>query len=134
MFKNFKMKFEYRYIINDGAIICFATPTMKSSIIRDWCSYYDYVTPYGIKLKTKLLHEYKGVARLKDGDTSDIEIAKNVARSKAVRAAFKNYRNYLAEIFDYFARELYDFGGSIMSIDKKISAVDEEIQELTIKD
>lgn len=135
MFRNFKMKFEYQYIINDGAVICFAKPAMESSIVRTWASYHFMMAPsVSVRIKTKLLPEYKGVARLKDGDTSDIEIAKDVARSKAVRAAFKNYRNYLAEIFDYMARELYDFGGSIMSIDKKIAAVDEEIQELTTKD
>ena len=134
MFKNFKMKFEYRYIINDGAVIYFAKPAIASSIVWTWTNYYSTMAPIGAHIKTQLLPEYKGVARLKNGDTSDIEIAKDVARSKAVRAAFKNYRNYLAEIFDYMARELYDFGGTIMSIDKKIAAVDEEIQELTIKD
>lgn len=134
MFRNFKMKFEYRYIINGGAVICFAKPAMKSSIVQTWASYRFMMDPSVSTQKTQLLPEYKGVARLKNGDTSDIEIAKDVARSKAVRAAFKNYRNYLAEIFDYIARELYDFGGTIMSIDKKIAAVDEEIQELTTKD
>ena len=135
MFRNFKMKFEYRYIINDGAVICFAKPAMESSIVHTWANYHFMMAPsINTQIRTQLLPEYKGVARLKNGDTSDIEIAKDVARSKAVRAAFKNYRNYLAEIFDYMARELYDFGGTIMSIDKKISAVDEEIQELTIKD
>lgn len=134
MFRNFKMKFEYRYIINDGAVICFAKPAMESSIVWAWKNHYFSMAPSGVRIKTQLLPEYKGVARLKNGDTSDIEIAKDVARSKAVRAAFKNYRNYLAEVFDYIARELYDFGGTIMSIDKKIAAVDEEIQELTAKD
>lgn len=137
MFRNFKMKFEYRYIINPDAVICFAKPAepaMENSIVWTWTSYCFTIAPSGVRIKTQLLPEYKGVARLKNGDTSDIEIAKDVARSKAVRAAFKNYRNYLAEIFDYMARELYDFGGTIMSIDKKIAAVNEEIQELTIKD
>lgn len=135
MFRNFKMKFEYRYIINDGAVICFARPAMESPIVQTWTKNYFVMVPSAsVYTKTQLLPEYKGVARLKNGDTSDIEIAKDVARSKAVRAAFKNYRNYLAEIFDYIARELYDFGGTIMSIDKKIAAVDEEIQELTTKD
>ena len=135
MFRNFKMKFRYRYIINDGAVICFARPAMESPIVQTWASYYFMMDPsVSARIKTQRLPEYKGVARLKNGDTSDIEIAKDVARSKAVRAAFKNYRNYLSEIFDYIARELYYFGGTIMSIEKKIAAVDEEIQELTAKD
>ena len=135
MFRNFKMKFEYRYIINDGAVVCFAKPAMESSIVQTWASYRFMMDPStSVRIKMQLLPEYKGIARLKNGDTSDIEVAKDVARSKAVRAAFKSYRNYLAEIFDYMARELYDFGCTIMSIDKKIAAVDEEIQELTTKD
>ena len=134
MFRNFKMKFEYRYIINDEAVICFAKPSKPDWVITPWRKLYIYQHSMTQKPKTTILPEYKGVARFKDGDTCDIETAKNIARSKAVRAAFKSYRNHAAEIFDYFARELYDFGGTIMSIDKKIAAVDEEIQELTAKD
>ena len=133
MYRNFKMKFEYRYIINEDAVICFAKPCMNEDVISPWRGLYAYKTGFA-RPKNEILPEYKGIARLKDGDNCDVETAKNIARSKAVRAAFKSYRNYASEIFDYFARELYDFGGSIMTIDKKIADVNEEIEELIAKD
>ena len=128
MFRNFKMKFEYRYVINDNAVICFAKPAMSKTVIDPWFKLYCTVNEQ--RPKNLIPYEYKGIAKLKDGDVNDVEAAKAIARSKAVRAAFKGFRNLANEIFDYFVREISDFGGTLLSIDAKIEEVDAEIQEL----
>ena len=47
-----------------------------------------------------LRQSFVGVARLKDGDTCDIEKAKAIARAKALRKANKMVANFAAEMID----------------------------------
>ena len=77
--------------------------------------------------------EFKGIARYKSGDANDKELAKEIARSKAVRRAFKAYRNVAQHCFDIITGEAFDLCGFMNSITKKIDKVQDEINEYTQK-
>lgn len=128
MFKRFRMKFTYRYVVNSGAVICFAEPAMENDELKRYTAL--YIGLRGEKPKNTINVEYKGVARLKKGDDSDIEAAKAIARAKAVRAAFKAFRVLVNEITEAIYREYadcFDFG---TTISKKIADVQMDIDEL----
>lgn len=128
MFKNFKMTFDYRYIENDGAIICFATPRN----IDEGLTYITsrYIIDKGHKPQNTIAPEYKGVARYKEGDINDPETAAEIARCKAVRAAFKAYRALAYELTTYLCDSYTDLYGVAVSIDKKIDRITDEIKEM----
>ena len=128
MFKRFRMKFTYRYIVNEGAVICFATPAMENTELKRYTEL--YIRLKGEKPKETIPAEFKGIARLKATDTSDIEAAKAIARSKAVRSAFKAYRRYVSEIYVAFYREVTDLFGFATTIYQKIVDVQNDINEL----
>lgn len=131
MFKNFKMTFDYRYIVNDGAIICFAAPRDVDNDLAIINA--RYIRDKGCKPKNTIAPEYKGVARYKDGDTYDPETATEIARCKAVRAAFKGYAALFNELLDYISEKYDELYGSYASIGKKIDKITDEIKEMTTK-
>ena len=51
---------------------------------------------------------FKGVARLKPGDASDVELAKRIARAKAERAAYKAYKTAVMHTVEYYEAILQD--------------------------
>lgn len=129
MFKNFKMTFNYRYIENDGAIICFAEPNQLDEKLAYVTA--EYIRDKGHKPKNTIAPEYKGVARYKEGDIDDPETATEIARCKAVRAAFKAYRALSYELAWYISEKYTDLYGSCLSIEKKIDKITDEIKEMT---
>ena len=129
MFKNFKMTFDYRYIVNDGAIICFAAPRHLDAELTRMTA--NYIRDKGHKPKNTIAPEYKGIARYKEGDIDDPETATEIARCKAVRAAFKGYAALTNELLEYIYEKYGDFFGVATSIDNKIDKITEEIIEMT---
>ena len=74
---------------------------------------------------------YKGVARRKEGDVSDIAFAKEVARKKALKATYKALKNYCFELYDKM-RAIIDFKLFDSAIDygRKAERIDNEIKEI----
>lgn len=129
MFKNFKMTFDYEYIVNKGAVICFATPKSIDPTLAQINAF--YTKDRGKKPKNTLAPEFKGVARYKEGDNFDVAGASEIARCKAVRAAFRAYRALAYELYDYMDKKVIDFGNFALSIENKIDKIDNEIKEMT---
>lgn len=73
--------------IYDNAVVCYATakPTVKTFKILHSSVYFD-----DIKLRKR---QFKGVARLKEGDESNIEIGKKMAYLKCKRQINKVWAN-----------------------------------------
>jgi len=137
MYKNFKMTFDYRFVENDNVVVCFVTPSRDcgeeimryytlAHIIKDTLPDEDADIICGDV-------EFKGIARYKTGDKNDKELAREIARSKAVRRAFKAYRNVAQHCFEIITNEAMDCCGFITSIDNKIDKVQSEIDEYTSK-
>lgn len=130
MFKNFKMTFNYDYIVNDGAVICFASPNKIDKNLEFWVGV--YIQEKGYKPKNTIAPEYKGVARFKEGDINDPETAAEIARCKAVRSAFNAYKALYFEIFDFVSSKSADIYGTFVSIDKKTNKITNEIIEMAM--
>lgn len=74
---------------------------------------------------------YKGVARRKEGDVSNITFAKEIARKKALKATYKALKNYCFELYDKIIAiidfELFD---SAIDYGKKSEKIDDEIKKI----
>lgn len=136
MYKNFKMTFDYRFVENDDVVICFVTPTyQQDEMVRYW-ALANLIKGEMPSEDIDIISgdvEFKGIARYKTGDTNDKELAREIARSKAVRRAFKAYRNVAQHCFDVITGEAFDLCGFMNSITKKIDKVQSEIEEYTQK-
>ena len=82
------------------------------------------------------LKEVKGVARLKDGDESDLTLAKEVAKKKALRTAYREMGNIIAEKIrliecdhDEVVTMLYSTFGKSGELDQEIVNMVHEYEE-----
>ena len=134
MYKNFKMTFNYRFVENDDVVVCFVSPKrVDDELMRYWALAGIIKEEFPDNYRDILVGdvEFKGIARYKTGDVNDKELAREIARAKAVRRAFKGYRNVAQYCFDVITKEAIDNCGFIDSIDKKINKVQEEIDGYT---
>lgn len=102
--KRFKMTFSYRYIQSGNRVICFAMPRQVNPILlnatklAEMCQEMEAKRSQNrIKPLSTLPPEFKGIATFKEGDKSNIEQAKKVAKLKAIRAAYKAFKKLLDE-------------------------------------
>jgi hypothetical protein len=77
---------------------------------------------------------FKGVAIRKSSDESDIEMAKEIARKKAMRLAYKTYKNYIRLMEKEVFNVTVDFTLANADIRKKICDIENEIREAAIED
>jgi hypothetical protein len=121
-----KIKFETKYIMHDNAVIAYVRPiTIKDSGLISINTYRGISftkgrPPYPNKT-------FKGVARLKEGDTCNLQTAKNIARRKAVRTAYRAFKNYHEYYYDKLSTLLKQYKDHIESIEEKASNLDYEI-------
>jgi hypothetical protein len=73
---------------------------------------------------------YKGVATLKEGDTSNLKEAKAIARRKAIRAATSAIEQYNFETYQVLKRALNEYESYIVSIKKTRQTMTDEIKAI----
>lgn len=88
-------------------------------------------------------YEYTGVARLKNGDTSDVELAKQIAYKKAYRSFLSYYITNYNKMYDRLATWLdcvtcnakseYSAAGQIEQLITRYGELDAEIRAMTCK-
>jgi hypothetical protein len=76
---------------------------------------------------------FKGVAVRKPSDKSDTEMAKEIARKKAMRLAYKTYKNYIRLMEKEIFKIVFDFNLINGEIEKKIKDIEDEIKNIGIK-
>lgn len=126
-----KMKFEIKYIHNDNTVVAIAKPTTFDKNLDMAAAQYIFLT--GREPKTKLPCEFKGIARLKAGDSDDLEIGRKIARKKALRQAYSIYGNYALEIYRYLKRWTDEFLDLGLSAKIKSREQGDDIYDLTRK-
>lgn len=72
-----------------------------------------------------------GIARLKFGDESDIEVAKNIARKKAIRKAYRLIANIMKERYECYKSIKNMYGRITCLCREKARIIDNEIIEIT---
>lgn len=118
--KKFKQTFEvtYKYFNDNKTVVAYVTP------VKSIDSYFYSMLYVG----DLYVQTYKGVSTYKEGDNFDIEIAKQVAKRKAIRAYYKAVKNSIYERFECERRKLCDSAAVIKQIEKKIDTLTEEIK------
>lgn len=99
------------YKVMEDATICYLSTVLK--------------TPGGNTSKKV----FKGVARLKSGDTSDVELAKKIARAKAERAAYKAYKVIAQKVKEDYEKKIAELSGFIYNASYIVRHNSEYIQE-----
>lgn len=118
----FKQTFEveYKYFNDNKTVVAYVRARrLAKNIFRDMV---DGDLPLGCEI-------FKGVAKLKTGDTFDILEAEKVARKKAVRAYYKHVRSLLNEAIVANQRELNDQKEFLQQLNNKITTLTVEIKE-----
>lgn len=123
-----------KYYVTDKAVVC--TLTLKnnrpsSSFIegrlRDLQAAASWL---GVTQNIEPPTVFKGVARLKDGDTNDVELAKEIARKKAMRQLYSVYFNEINKAIDNVYRGIDNYLDLNSRILAKYTELNEEIEEL----
>lgn len=133
----FKMKFNIEYkVVNDNVVVCYATPVMVDDRIRKFQNLYTYVS-YQYRneyLKGSVIPKaFKGIAVRKPSDENDIEMAKEIARKKAMRLAYKTYKNYIRLMEKEIFKIVFDFNLINGEVEKKIKDIEDEIKDIGTK-
>ena len=129
----FKNHFDVTYQVNKDntavtAIVKFHRPDARLFALIDAENSLDG------KWNRDFFHQnFIGVARLKDGDTCDVEKAKAIARAKGLRKANKMVANFAAEVVDSIIAAANDYGQSAADTYMKAIQYQRDIDKLTGK-
>ena len=130
----FSSKVEYH--VSDNKVVCIVKPETR---IQTYFANMTDTIMDGDKrfaLWNKIVSSpsyFKGIARLKDGDTYNIEQAKSIARKKAMRAMYRYYASLAAEIIkkrQYDTDQIAEaFGSLVHKVDEFEREIIEEIKK-----
>lgn len=131
-----KFSSKVEYFVSDNKVICIAKPETR---VRDYFYAMSHTVMSAetmIKLFKKFDNSpsyFKGIARLKDGDTYNIEQAKSIARKKAMRAMYRHYAGLAAEIIKKRQYDTDQIAEAFGSLIHKVDEIEREIIEETRK-
>lgn len=127
---NFWIEFDFP-VISEKRVVCRAQLMEKDFKTKELERVYNYLYPTDPYPKV-LSKYYKGIARHKNGDENDIELAKNIAKKKALRSLYRGVRTYnytlLDKIYEYWDRSLnhvYDLADKVTHITNEIKVLAE---------
>lgn len=118
---------EYIYNIDAGTVTAVARVERFDKNFLRFRNYYSYITGNYSKSKTV----FSGVARLKAGDENNPELAKRIARCKALRQANNYYGNLLFKMTDGISHLMLDMSRMGIGTLCRAMSYDEEINKLT---
>lgn len=124
------------YFVTDDAVICIITPS-TSNIDMAHTGTMLFSDFAGIAYPNKIYQNFlkktfKGIARLKDGDQNNIELAKKIAREKAYRTLCKNYRALLGMLIDKQIQVTHSYLEMLQDLNNKVDGVDDAVAVLTV--
>lgn len=132
---NFKQTFDVEYkFYNDNKVVeCFVTPRKRLEYLcADLILCGDFVSTRGVDRECDgENHFWRGKAVLKSGDAMDIEIAKDIARRKAMRSYYNEVKWRYREAWEKIARTAAERLAYIEKAEAKASDLTLEIIEMT---
>lgn len=132
---NFKQTFnvEYKFYNDNKEVVCFVTPRKRLEYLwADLELYGSFVSALDADRECDGKdHFWSGKAVLKSGDTMDIEIAKNIARRKAMRSYYNEVKWRYREAWENIARIAAERLAYIEKAEAKASDLTLEIIEMT---
>lgn len=136
-----KMTYDIQFIVNEDSVVAIARPNMLSERLeklrRLVAFYFDVevqeekglLITKSSRIPNPTLGAYKGIARLKNGDAKNIELAKSIARRKALRQATAAYREAYKVLKRQVSIIANDVDTSIRVLGNKIEKFTDEIKE-----
>lgn len=119
------------YIINDSAVVVnLFVITYDKRLMLYQMAYNDLTDAKPTLYK----RDFKGVAKLKEGDVSDTELAKRIAYQKAIRQADSYFKNELKKYYATLLKAWVDVDDMVGKFDRKLAESDRTILRLTGKD
>lgn len=126
----FSSKVEYH--VSDDRVVCIAKPELrvKSYLIRMNNTIMDVDKRHALWNEIMDCPTYfKGIARLKNGDTNDIQQAKTIARKKAMRQMYRHYTGIAAKIIKRRQYDNAQIAEAFASLAEKADQINKEIIE-----
>ena len=134
---NLKQTFDVKYkFYNDNKVVeCFVVPQKRLEYLRvDLNLYKDFVSTSDADRECNGENYFwNGKAVLKSGDTMDIEIAKDIARRKAMRSYYNEVKQRYREVWEKIARIAEERLAYVEKAEAKASELTKEIWEITQK-
>lgn len=132
---NFKQTFniDYKFYNDNKVVECFVVPRKKLEYLwADLNLYKDSFSTFDADQECNgKNHFWTGKAVLKSGDTMDIEIAKDIARRKAMRSYYNEVKWRYREAWEKIARIAAERLAYIEKVEAKASDLTLEIVEMT---
>ena len=120
----FGIKYDITYNVNQNGVVAICKANLSRRTFRYLYNSFNNDSLFNIHVETK------GIARLNPNDESDIELAKKIAKKKAVRTAYLEIKNqliaHIADVQEYYTLIL----DSIVKATQKAYQIDEEIMDL----
>ena len=132
---NFKQTFniDYKFYNDNKVVECFVVPRKKLEYL--WAElnlYKDSFSTFDVDRECNGKNYFwTGKAVLKSGDTKDIEIAKDIARRKAMRSYYNEVKWRYREAWEKIARIAAERLAYIEKVEAKASDLTLEIVEMT---
>lgn len=132
---NFKQTFniDYKFYNDNKVVECFVVPQKKLEYLwADLSLYKDSFSTFDVDRECNGKNYFwTGKAVLKSGDTMDIEIAKDIARRKAMRSYYNEVKWRYREAWEKIARIAAERLAYIEKAEAKASDLTLEIVEMT---
>lgn len=132
---NFKQTFniDYKFYDDNKVVECFVVPQKRLEYLwADLNLYKDsFSTSDADRECNGKNYFWTGKAVLKSGDTMDIEIAKDIARRKAMRSYYNEVKQRYREVWEKIARIAEERLAYIEKAEAKASDLTLEIVEMT---
>ena len=132
---NLKQTFniDYKFYNDNKVVECFVVPRKKLEYLwADLNLYKDSFSTFDADRECNgKNHFWTGKAVLKSGDTMDIEIAKDIARRKAMRSYYNEVKWRYREAWEKIARIAAERLAYIEKVEAKASDLTLEIVEMT---
>lgn len=132
---NFKQTFniDYKFYNDNKVVECFVVPQKKLEYLwADLSLYKDSFSTFDVDRECNGKNYFwTGKAVLKSGDTMDIEIAKDIARRKAMRSYYNEVKWRYREAWEKIARIAAERLAYIEKAEAKASDLTLEIIEMT---
>ena len=132
---NFKQTFniDYKFYNDNKVVECFVVPRKKLEYLwADLNLYKDSFSTFDVDRECNGKNYFwTGKAVLKSGDTKDIEIAKDIARRKAMRSYYNEVKWRYREAWEKIARIAAERLAYIEKAEAKASDLTLEIVEMT---
>ena len=132
---NFKQTFniDYKFYNDNKVVECFVVPRKKLEYLwADLSLYKDSFSTFDVDRECNGKNYFwTGKAVLKSGDTMDIEIAKDIARRKAMRSYYNEVKQRYREVWEKIARIAAERLAYIEKAEAKASDLTLEIIEMT---